>query len=325
MKAIVCENFAPPIHLSTQTVPEPTLGPDQIMIDIKATGLGYVDALMVAGLYQIKPPLPFIPGNEIAGVICEVGTDVTQFNVGDRVLAMPSRGGLAEKIAVRADTCIPIPDRASFEAAAAFLVNYCTAYHGLITLGQVKAGESVLILGASGGVGTAAIDLAKSEGAFVIAAASSEAKLDMARRQGADLLINYSESDWRDTLKKAMDGRPLNLVYDPVGGDFAEAGLRSLAPGGRFLVVGFATGTIPKLPANLTLLKQVSVIGVNWGGHIAIHPEASAPVVNELVDRIDRSTINPLTGQHYSLDETGKAMTAMLERQAIGKTIIRQE
>jgi len=325
VKAIVCEAFAPPTQLQVQDVPEPELKSGQVIIDIKATGLGYVDALMVAGLYQIKPPLPFIPGNEIAGIITEVDPSVAHLTVGDRVLAMPSRGGLAERIAVPANQCIAIPDNASFEAAAAFLVNYCTAYHGLITLAKIQAGESVLVLGASGGVGTAAIDLAKSEGAFVIAAASTPEKLDMARRQGADLLINYSEPNWRDTLKTDLGDRPLNVVYDPVGGDFAEAGLRSLAPGGRFLVVGFATGTIPKLPANLTLLKQVSVIGVNWGGHIAIYPDHSAPVVEALVKRIEEGRISPLTGQHFRLEDTGIAMTAMLERQAIGKTIISQE
>ncbi|MFN3237622.1 MAG: NADPH:quinone oxidoreductase family protein [Pseudomonadales bacterium] len=322
MRAIVCETFASPQELSVSEVAEPTLGEEDVLIDIKATGLGYVDALTVAGLYQVKPKLPFTPGNEIAGVIAAVGSKVKHVRTGQRVLAMPSQGGLAEKIAINESRCIPIPEVLSFEAAASFMVNYCTAYHGLTHCGNLQKDETILILGAAGGVGVAAIDVAKAMGAFVIAAASTEEKRQACLDLGADAVVDYSDPNWRDQLKAVLDGKPLNVVYDPVGGDFAEPALRSLSAGGRFLVVGFATGDIPKVPLNLALLKQCSIVGVNWGGHIMLNPTASKPVTTKLLEWIAGRKLNPTAGELFSLDEAGGAMMKMLNREAIGKVVI---
>lgn len=325
LKAIVCETFDHPSQLTVQEVEAPSLSEHDVLLDVAATGLGYVDALMVSGLYQIKPNLPFIPGNEIAGTVIQIGSAVKSLSPGDRVLAMLSRGGLAEQVAVPETACLPIPQQLSFQAAASFLVNYCTAHHGLIHCGALAEGETILILGASGGVGMAAIDLAKNLGSRVIAAVSSQEKLSAALSVGADIGILYSEDSWRDDLKAALSGAPLNVVYDPVGGDYADPALRSLAPGGRYLVVGFASGTIPQFAANLALLKQISIIGVNWGAHIAIHPQVSQRVTQDLLTRISEDRLRPEAGQCFTLSEAGVAMTQMLDRKAIGKVVITQE
>lgn len=322
MRAIVCEAWDSPDKLKLQQLPEPEPGPGEVRLEVAATGLGYVDALTVAGLYQIKPPLPFIPGNEIAGVVETLGPGVTDFTVGERVLAMPSRGGLAEKVCVPAAACIPIPDKLSSQAAASFLINYCTAWHGLMDCGRLQPQETLLILGASGGVGVAAIDVAKAAGAWVIAAASTKEKRDACLELGADAVIDYSADGWRDSLKQALGGRPLDLVYDPVGGDYAEPALRSLGPGGRFLVVGFAAGSIPRIPLNLALLKRISIVGVNWGGHVAGKPAESRRVVLALLDWIEHDRLHPRAGDCYALEDAGHAMMKMLQRQAIGKTVI---
>lgn len=323
MRAIVCTQFESPNNLAVTEVADPAPADDQVLIDIKATGLGYVDALTVAGLYQIKPELPFTPGNEIAGLVTEVGAKVKHLRRGQRVLAMPSQGGLAGKIAIHENRCLAIPEVLSYEAAASFLVNYCTAYHGLNYCGKLKRGERVLILGAAGGVGVAAIDVAKAMGATVIAAASTEEKRQKCLSLGADAVVDYTADNWRDTLKEALNGEPLNVVYDPVGGDFAEPALRSLGAGGRFLVVGFATGTIPKVPLNLALLKRCSIVGVNWGGHIAANPTASKPVTTTLLEWIAARKLKPEAGEVFSLDEAGSAMMKMLNREAVGKIVIR--
>ena len=262
MQAVICDQFDSPDKLKIQEVADPTPNANEVLIRIHATGLGYVDALTVAGLYQIKPALPFIPGNEISGVIEQTGEEVKHLRVGQRVLAMPSQGGLAELVCMPESKCTPIPEVLSHEGAASFLVNYCTAYHGLELCGQLKEKETILILGASGGVGMAAIDVAKAMGAEVIAAASTKVKRDACLAFGADHVVDYTNANWRDDVKKALNGKPLNVVYDPVGGDYAEPALRSLGPDGRFLVVGFAGGGIPSVPLNLPLLKRCSIIGV---------------------------------------------------------------
>ncbi|MFT6011781.1 MAG: NADPH2:quinone reductase, partial [Candidatus Azotimanducaceae bacterium] len=250
MRAIVCKEFKSPTKLGVSKIDDPVPTEHEVLIRIKATGLGYVDALTVAGLYQIKPNLPFIPGSEISGVVQQTGEAVKHLRAGQRVLAMPSNGGLAELICLNENLCTPIPEVLSHESAASFLVNYCTAYHGLTYCGKVQPGETVLILGASGGVGVAAIDIAHALGAVVIAAASTKKKREACLELGADHVIDYTKDDWRQELAKCLNGRPLNVVYDPVGGAFAEPALRSLSPDGRFLVVGFATGDIPRIPLN---------------------------------------------------------------------------
>ncbi|MFT7129286.1 MAG: NADPH2:quinone reductase, partial [Gammaproteobacteria bacterium] len=248
MRAVICNEFSSPDQLTVGEIETPIPKPGEVLVSIKATGLGYVDALTVAGLYQIKPKLPFVPGNEISGVITSVGSDVENLTVGQRILAMPSYGGLAEMVCIPAEKCIAIPDALSHEGAAGFQVNYCTAYHGLLYCGNLQAGETLLILGAAGGVGVAAIDVAKAVGATVIAAASTEEKRQSCLDLGADYVLDYSKENWREDLRELLDGKPLNVVYDPVGGDYSNPALRSLSADGRFLVVGFAAGSIASIP-----------------------------------------------------------------------------
>jgi len=322
MRAIVCQEYGAPESLRTTEVdaPEPAAG--EVLIRVHATGIGFVDALTVAGLYQVKPPLPFIPGSEFAGVVESVGAKIKHLKVGQRVVAMGSHGGLAELATVSGKSITPIPDKLSFEAAASFMVNYCTALHGLDHCGRLSSGELVLVLGASGGVGMAAIDVAKAMGATVIAAASTREKRDACIKTGADGVVDYLQQDWRQSLKEITDGRDLNVVYDPVGGKYSEPALRSLAPEGRFLVVGFAAGNIPKIPINLPLLKRCSICGVNWGAHMGANPEEAPRVLGQLMSWIEEDRIAPAAGQLYPLEETGKAMMAMLNREAIGKIVI---
>lgn len=325
MRAVICKEFDSPDHLEVIEVDQPTPKPNEVLISVKATGLGYVDALTVAGLYQIKPKLPFVPGNEISGVITELGSEVTTLTVGQRILAMPSYGGLAEMVCIPSNKCIPIPDALSHEGAAGFQVNYCTAYHGLIYCGGLKADETILILGAAGGVGVAAIDVAKAIGATVIAAASTAEKRKMCQELGADHVLDYSKENWREGLKELLNGRPLDVVYDPVGGDFSDPALRSLGPDGRFLVVGFAGGSIPSIPLNLTLLKRCSIVGVNWGGYIAANPAEAAPVMRALMNWIEEGKLKPAAGESFPLDDAGAAMMKMLNRQALGKIVVTQD
>ncbi len=322
MKAIVCESFASPDQLSVSDIDTPDIKDHQVLVRVEAAGLGYVDALTVAGLYQIKPKLPFVPGNEMAGVIEATGPEVKHLRAGQRVLATPPSGALAEYVSLDENRCTPIPDSLAFEDAASFIVNYCTAFHGFSYCGRLKDKETVLILGASGGVGVAAIDVAKAMGATVIAAASTKKKRDACIAAGADVAIDYTRANWRDELKTALDGKPLDVVYDPVGGEFAEPALRSLGPDGRFLVVGFATGEIPSLPANLTLLKRCSIVGVNWGGHIAAHPSVAKEVMTTLMEWITAGKLTPSAGESFRLKDTGKAMMKMLNRKAVGKIVI---
>ncbi len=322
MRAIVCESYESPDHLQISEVEKPVPKSNQVLIKVEATGLGYVDALTVAGLYQIKPPLPFIPGNEIAGIIEAAGDDIKHLRQGQRILATPSYGGLTEYITLEENRCTPIPDSLSYDDAASFLVNYCTAFHGFNYCGNLKEKENVLVLGGSGGVGMAAIDIAKAMGAKVIAAASSKKKRDACLEAGADAVINYNAKNWRDDLKSILDGEALDVVYDPVGGDYAEPALRSLGADGRFLVVGFASGDIPRFPVNLVLLKRCSIIGVNWGGHIAANPMAAREVLTTLMEWITEGKIKPSSGEVFKLKDTGKAMMKMLGRKAIGKIVV---
>jgi len=321
MRAIICKEFANPETLKVTEIPKPEPNDNQVLLRVESTGLGYVDALTVSGQYQVKPSLPFIPGNELSGIIDNIGGQVRHLRVGQRVLASTS-GGLAEYAIVEEHRCTPIPDSLSHDAAAGFLVNYCTAFHGFNYCGNLRADETVLILGASGGVGIAAVDIAKAMGASVIAAASTKKKRDTCLSAGADHVIDYSKEDWRKTLKKILTGKPLHLVYDPVGGDFAEPALRSLSPDGRYLVVGFASGNIPRFPANLMLLKRCSVVGVNWGGHIAESPSSSREVLTTLLEWVTEGRINPVSSDTFGLDDAGKAMMKMLNRKAIGKIVI---
>ncbi len=323
MRAIRCVNYGEPSGLTIENLDEPVPGPGEVLLDVEAAGLGYVDALFVRGTYQVKMPLPFVPGSEVAGVIEAVGEGVSSDLIGSRVMALSPRGALAEKVAIPAAVCSTIPDEMSAEAAAGFIVSYCTALYGLENCGHLQPGETVLVLGAAGGVGMAAIDVAKAMGARVIAAASTAEKRDAAKAHGADMVLDYSDPDWRKALDALVKKRGVNLVYDPVGGAYSETAFRCLAPGGRHLVVGFANGEIPKLPLNLALLKRASLVGVDWGGEIRANPKANGPLLHKLCDWVAAGKIHPEPTASFPLEDAGDVLQRLLERKMIGKPVIR--
>ncbi|KAB7742663.1 zinc-binding dehydrogenase [Parvibaculum sedimenti] len=323
MRAIRCVNYGEPSALAVEDLPEPVPGPGEVLVAVEAAGLGYVDALFVRGTYQVKLPLPFVPGSEVAGTIEAVGEGLPGELIGNRVMALSSRGALAEKLALPAFLCSTIPDEMSAEAAAGFLVSYCTALYGLETCGKLQPGETVLVLGAAGGVGMAAIDVAKAMGAKVIAAASSPEKRAAAKAHGADEVLDYSDPEWRKALDALTEKRGVNVVYDPVGGAYSETAFRCLAPGGRHLVVGFANGEIPKLPLNLALLKRASLVGVDWGGEIRANPKANIPLMKKLTEWVVERKIHPEPTATFPLEEAGTVLQGLLERRSIGKPVIR--
>lgn len=323
MRAIRCVNYGEPSELRVENLEEPVPGPGQVLIDVEAAGLGYVDALLVRGTYQVKMPLPFVPGSEVAGTIEAVGEGVSGDLIGSRVMALSPRGALAEKVAIPAAVCSTIPDEMSAEAAAGFIVSYCTALYGFENCGHLQPGETVLVLGAAGGVGMAAIDVAKAMGARVIAAASTAEKRDAAKAHGADMVLDYSDPEWRKALDVLVEKRGVNVVYDPVGGAYSETAFRCLAPGGRHLVVGFANGEIPKLPLNLALLKRASLVGVDWGGEIRANPAANGPLLHKLSEWVEAGKIHPEPTASFPLAEAGDVLQRLLERKMIGKPVIR--
>ena len=323
MRAIRCVNYGEPSGLRVENLEEPVPGPGQVLLDVEAAGLGYVDALLVRGAYQVKTPLPFIPGSEVAGTIEAVGEGVSSDLIGSRVMALSPRGALTEKVAIPAAVCSTIPDEMSAEAAAGFIVSYCTALYGFETCGHLQPGETVLVLGAAGGVGMAAIDVAKAMGARVIAAASTAEKRDAAKAHGADMVLDYSDPEWRKALDALVEKRGVNVVYDPVGGAYSETAFRCLAPGGRHLVVGFANGEIPKLPLNLALLKRASLVGVDWGGEIRANPGANGPLLHKLSEWVEAGKIHPEPTASFPLEEAGDVLQRLLERKMIGKPVIR--
>lgn len=322
MRVIRCVNYGEPSGLTIENLDEPVPGPGEVLLDVEAAGLGYVDALFVRGTYQVKMPLPFVPGSEVAGTIEAVGEGVSPDLIGTRVMALSPRGALAEKIAIPAVVCTSLPDDMSTSAAAGFIVSYCTALYGLETCGHVQPGETVLVLGAAGGVGMAAIDVAKAMGARVIAAASTAEKRDAAKAHGADMVVDYTDPDWRKALDVLVEKRGVNVVYDPVGGAYSETAFRCLAPGGRHLVVGFANGEIPKLPLNLALLKRASLVGVDWGGEMRANPKIMGPLLHKLTDWVVADKIHPEPTASFPLAEAGDVLQRLLERRMVGKPII---
>ena len=327
MRAIQCTDYAPPEQLEFNEIDDPIPGPGQVLVDVKAAGLGFVDALYVQGLYQVKPPLPFIPGSEVAGVVTALGEGVDNLTVGDEVFGMAQAGAFAEKTLLGANNCVRKPANLSFAAAAGFLVSYCTALFAFDNRGGItKPGETMLVLGAGGGVGLAAIDLAKAMGCFVIACASSEEKRAACMAQGADAVVDYTKDDWRKEVEAAAIGSPsggVNVVYDPVGGDFSNIALRTLKPWGRFLVIGFADGAIPKIPLNLALLKQCQIVGVDWGGWVRTSdPSGQGALLAKLSELVTSGKLNPPQGQQYPLAQAGKAMRDLLERKVTGKGVL---
>ena len=322
MHAWLCENPTGIDALSWQQLPTPTPKEGQVLIAIQAASLNFPDALIVQNKYQIKPPLPFVPGSEYAGTVQEVGPGVAHLRVGQAVACLSGTGGFATHTIAPAALCMPLPAGFLMQDAAAFIMTYATSHHALVDRAQLKAGETVLVLGAAGGVGTAAIQIAKACGARVIAAASSDDKCALCQSLGADATINYSQTQLREALKTLTDGKGPDVIYDPVGGDLAEPAFRSIAWRGRYLVVGFAAGPIPTLPLNLTLLKGASIVGVFWGDFAKREPQANRAMMQELATWYLQGKIKPVIDQTLPMTELKTAYALMTSRQVKGKLVL---
>ena len=322
MKALLCKAYGPVESLVIEEIAEPTPAMRQVVIDVKAAGVNFPDALIVQGKYQVKPPLPFVPGGELAGIVRVVGSGVMHVKPGDAVVALTGHGAFAEQALVEADRVIALPRSSNLETMAAFMLAHGTSYHALKYRARLQAGETLLVLGAAGGVGLAAVELGKLMGARVIAAASSGDKLALCRERGADETINYTAEDLKERAKQLTDGRGVDVVYDPVGGAFSEPALRSVAWGGRFLVVGFAAGDIPKIPLNLTLLKGASIVGVFWGEFTRRERETNAQNVRELLAWLASGKVKPHVSARYPLERGVEALREVLDRRATGKIVI---
>ena len=329
MKALLSRESGGPETLVVADLPDPVPGPGELLVRVRAAAINYPDVLIIEDKYQFKPPRPFAPGGEIAGQVEAVGDGVEAWTVGDRLIAVPGWGGLAEKIVIPAKIAIPLPDTRSFTDGAALLLTYATSIHALYDRGKLEAGETLLVLGAAGGVGLAAVELGKARGARVIAAVSSAEKALAAQQAGADEAIVYPagpfDKDGQKALAKlfkdAVGPNGADVIYDPVGGDYAEPALRSIAWEGRYLVVGFPAG-IPKLPLNLTLLKSCDVCGVFWGAFAARDPKANAAHVETLFRLWDEGKIGPKVSATYPLEQGGRAIAAMAARKVIGKVVV---
>jgi len=322
MHAWLCANPTGVDALEWKELPTPQPGPGQVLVAIKAASLNFPDLLIVQNKYQIKPPLPFVPGSEYAGVVEALGAGVANLQVGQHVACLSGTGGFGTHTLAPAERCLPLPAGFPFVDAAAFIMTYATSHHALIDRGQLRAGETVLVLGAAGGVGTAAIQIAKAVGARVIAAASSDDKCALCRKIGADATINYSTQNLRDELKTLTEGRGPDVIYDPVGGELAEPAFRSIAWRGRYLVVGFAAGPIPQLPLNLPLLKGASLVGVFWGDFAKREPQANAAMLTELAQWYARGLIKPVIDSTLPLADLKAAYARMGARDVRGKLVL---
>jgi len=322
MHAWLCSTPTGVDQLRWSEIPTPTPGPGQVLVGIRAASLNFPDLLIVQNKYQFKPELPFVPGSEYAGVVQAVGAGVQNVAVGQRVACLAGTGGFGTHTLAPADKCLPLPESFGFVDAAAFIMIYATSHHALIDRAGLRAGETVLVLGAAGGVGTAAVQIAKAAGARVIAAASSDEKCALCQQQGADATINYSQGNLREAIKAATGGKGPDVVYDPVGGDFAEPVFRSIAWRGRYLVIGFAAGPIPALPLNLTLLKGASLVGVFWGDFSRREPQASAAMMQELVQWYGQGKIKPVIDRTMPMAELPAAYARMASRQVRGKLVL---
>ena len=324
MKAVLCRELGSEDLLTVDDLEEPECGDHQVLIQVCAAGVNFPDVLMIRGLYQFKPDLPFTPGSEVAGDVIAVGAAVKNIHVGQRVCALTGLGAFAEKVAV--DTSIlmvsPIPPNMDYITASAFTMTYNTAYFGLKQRGQLCSGETLLVLGAAGGIGSAAVELGKAMGATVIAAASSDKKLALAKELGADHLINYSETNLKHAVKDITHGNGANVVYDPVGGDLFHQALAGLAWRGRYLVMGYASGEIPTLAVNRLLLKCASAVGVAWGEFSVREPGVNAENFKELLLLYERGKIKPRVSQVFPLEKTAEALGILSKRKAMGKVVV---
>ncbi|MBL4833503.1 MAG: NADPH:quinone oxidoreductase family protein [Pseudomonas sp.] len=322
MKAVLCKEFGPASSLVLEETTDPVAKANEVVLDIHAAGVNFPDTLIIEGKYQIKPPFPFSPGGEAAGVIASVGDKVSHLKPGDRVMGLTGYGSFAEQIAVDASRILPIPKNMDFVTAAGFSMTYGTSMHALKQRADLKPGETLLVLGASGGVGLAAVEIGKAMGARVIAAASSAEKLEVARAAGADELINYTEVSLKDAVKELTKGQGADVIYDPVGGDLFDQAVRSINWKGRLLVVGFASGRIPEFPVNLALLKGSSIVGVFWGAFAAREPQTNRENFEELFAWFSEGKLKPLVSEKFRLDQYEDALNILTSRKAVGKVVV---
>ncbi len=322
MHAWICDNPTGIDALNWKELPTPTPGPGEVLVEIKAASLNFPDLLIVQNKYQIKPELPFVPGSEYAGTVQAVGEGVRHLTVGQNIACLSGTGGFGTHTIAKAQLCMPLPAGFPFVDAAAFIMIYATSYHALIDRAALQAGETVLVLGAAGGVGTAAIQIAKQAGARVIAAASTDEKCALCTRIGADATINYQRENLRESLKALTEGKGPDVIYDPVGGDLAEPAFRSIGWRGRYLVVGFAAGPIPSLPLNLALLKGASIVGVFWGDYVRREPKANAAMMQTLATWYGEGRIKPVIDRTMPMSELKAAYAHMGSRGVMGKLVM---
>ncbi len=323
MQAMLCKAFGPAETLILEEVANPEAKKTEVVLDVHAAGVNFPDTLIIEGKYQFKPPFPFSPGGEAAGVVTAVGEKITHVKPGDRVMALTGWGSFAEQVAVSGFNVMQIPKSMDFTTAAAFGMTYGTSMHALKQRANLQPGETLLVLGASGGVGLAAVEIAKAMGARVIAAASTTEKLEVAKAAGADELINYTSENLKERLKELTQGQGVDVIYDPVGGTFFEEAFRSIAWNGRFLVVGFASGGgIPALPANLPLLKGAALIGVFWGAFAQRQPQDNLANFQQLFSWYAEGKLKPLVSQTFPLARSAEAINALGQRKAVGKVVV---
>src|ERR1700704_399667 len=322
MKAVLCKQYGPPETLVVEELPSPRAGPGEAVVSVRAASVNFPDVLIIQNKYQFKPPLPFSPGSELAGVVKEVGAGVSSVRPGDKVMAFTTYGAFAEEVKTDAARLLPIPEGMDFTSAAAFVLTYGTSDHALRDRGSLQSGETFLVLGAAGGVGLAAIEIGKALGARVIACASSDEKLAVCREHGADATINYAAEDLRERIKSLTEARGVDVIYDPVGGAYSEPAFRSIAWRGRLLVVGFAAGEIPKLPLNLALLKGASVVGVFWGDFARREPKQFGESIAQLGRWFREGKLRPHVSKIYPLEKAADALKLMAARQVKGKVVL---
>ena len=322
MKAVLCKEYGPPESLVIEDIPSPRPGKGQVVITVKACGVNFPDTLIIEGKYQFKPALPFSPGGEVSGIVKELGEGVNTVKVGDRVIAFTGWGGFAEEVVTEAAKLIPIPGDIDFATAASFTLVFGTAHHALKDRAHIKPGETLLVLGAAGGVGLASVELGKLMGARVIAAASSDEKLEVCKQHGADDVINYTNEDLRERVKTLTGGNGVDVIVDPLGGNYSEPALRSIAWNGRFLVIGFAAGDIPRIPLNLTLLKGCSIVGVFWGSFTEHEPRHNQENLQELLTWLTEGKLKPHISATYPLGHVADALNDVLNRKVKGKVVL---
>lgn len=323
MKAVLCKEFGPPENLVIGEIEPRKPGKGQVAVDMKAAGVNFADSLIIQGKYQAKPEFPFSPGLEGSGVVREAGEGVTEFKAGDRVMVHPmGAGAFAEQLVIDTSLVFPIPTEMDFSTAAGFFITYGTSHHALKDRAQIQPGETLVVLGAAGGVGLTAVEIGKIMGARVIAAASTDKKLGLCKSYGADEVINYSNEDLRTSIKKLTDGKGADVVYDPVGGALAEPAVRSLAPGGRFIVIGFAAGEIPKIPLNLVLIKRSAIVGVFFGNWVLANEPSAKVNIRELLDWYAAGKIKPHISKVFPMDQAVDAINHVVSRKVEGKVVL---